>query len=91
MHIHMCQMQRGDTLALRSMQLTTASSTGVKATALSVEARATDARAFIETGAASGCKLVTAMSAHTVFQPCTERMEPALPATSASTWTPQEF
>ena len=73
------------TFAFRSTQLTTASRTGVKATGLRAEGRATAARAFMDTAAASGCRLVTAISAHTVFHPCTERMKPALPDTSAST------
>ena len=77
------------TFAFRSAQLMTASSTGVKATGLSADGRATAAKAFMDTAAASGCRLVTATSAHTVFQPCTERMKPALPETSASTCSAQ--
>ena len=80
---------RKTTFAFRSTQLTTASSTGVKATGLRADGRAKDARAFMDTAAASGCRLVTAISAQIVFQPCTERMKPALPATSASTCSPE--
>ena len=77
--------RKGLTLAQRSTQVTIASSTGMNAASHRAGGREMTDRAFSATGAASGCREVTVMSAVTVRHPWPLRMKAALPATSVST------